>query len=306
LRFHTRIWPYLILMLLALVWGSSFILIKRSLDYFSSYEVGALRISIAFIFLLPLAIYHIRKMQKKDIPALLIVGFAGNLIPSFLFAVAQTHIDSSLAGILNSLTPLFTLVIGLMVFGTRIKGRSIAGVIIGLAGATGLIVSTAEGRIEFQLLYASLVVLATIGYAININVVKHRLQHLHPVHITLFAFLLAGPAALIYLVGFTSFTDHITGDGEQLNGLIYVAILAIFGSALAIMVFNKLIQLTNAVFSSSVTYLIPLVAIFFGVIDGESIKISYLCWMLLILGGVFLVNYGTGKGNNNKKNKLTR
>ncbi|MCF8296477.1 MAG: DMT family transporter [Saprospiraceae bacterium] len=282
--------PWVILVSLAIVWGASFILIKRGLNFFTYLEVGALRITITFLFLLPFAIKRLKKIPKDKWKWLFISGFIGNVIPAFLFPIGQTVLDSYMSGILNSLTPLFTLIIGLLLFKQKAFWVNVLGVLIALFGAIGLINATSDGSSNINLLYASFILIATICYAINANLVKTFLQEMDSISITVFAFITAGPPVVIYLFFFTGFVNKLSSNPALWEGVGYIAILAIFGTALALFFFNRLIQITNAVFSSSVTYLIPVVAIIFGVLDGEIFKPFYLIWIVLILVGVLLVN----------------
>lgn len=275
---------------LALTWGSSFILIKRGLEYFSSNEVGASRISITFLVLAPIAAWKYKNLTKRDWKYLALVGLIGSGFPAFLFAKAQTGIDSSLAGILNSLTPLFTMIIGLGFFSLRTKWFNIAGVLIGLTGAIGLISISGGKSFEFNFQYAIYIIIATICYATNVNIVKYKLKDIDALTITVFSFFTIGLPVLLYLLLFTDFIRQIATEPSALKGLGYIAILAVIGTGLALIAFNKLVKLASPVFAASVTYLIPVVAISWGTLDGEKISfISYL-WMTVILAGIFLVN----------------
>jgi drug/metabolite transporter (DMT)-like permease len=281
---------WVILAVLALIWGSSFILIKRGLDSFSSTQVGALRISITFLFLLPLVFTRIRKITRKEWKFLFLNGLIGSGIPPFLFAKAQTGIDSSLAGILNSLTPLFTVIVSLSFFSLKIKWFNIAGVLIGLLGAIGLISISGGKSFDFNFQYAVYIIIATICYAINVNLVKFKLPETDALTITVFAFFTIGFPVLLYLLIFTDFIHRITSEPAALEGLGYVGILAVFGTGLALMAFNKLVKMTTPVFASSVTYLIPVIAVSWGAIDGEKMTAVSFLWMAVILLGIFLVN----------------
>jgi drug/metabolite transporter (DMT)-like permease len=286
----TIITSWLILFVLTLIWGSSFILIKRGLEYFSSMQVGAMRIAISFLFLLPFAIPRLRQIRRNEWKFLVLVGIIGSGLPAFLFAMAQKGIDSSLAGILNSLTPLFTMIVGLTFFSFRVKWFNILGVVMGLAGALALISISGGQSFDFNIRYAVYIVVATVCYAINVNLIKYRLANLHPVTITSISFLLIGLPALIHLLFFTGFIHQVISNPEAINGLGYVGILAVVGTGLALMLFNTLIKMSSPVFASSVTYLIPVVAVLWGIADGESISWTFGLWILLILSGVFLVN----------------
>jgi drug/metabolite transporter (DMT)-like permease len=281
---------WIILLVLTLIWGSSFILIKKGLVYFSSLQVGALRIAISFLFLLPFALFKVRKPNRKEWKFLILVGLIGSGMPAFLFAKAQTVIDSSLAGILNSLTPLFTLLIGITFFALRSRWYNFLGVLLGLTGAIGLINSSGSLGFEFNMQYAIYVIIATICYATNVNLVKFRLARLDPVTITAISFLVIGLPALLHLLIFTDFINRVGAQEGSLTGLLYIGILAVVGTGLALIIFNSLVKIASPVFASSVTYTIPLVAVFWGLADGETISWTAIVWMGMILFGVFLVN----------------
>jgi drug/metabolite transporter (DMT)-like permease len=275
---------------LALIWGSSFILIKRGLEYFSSTEVGALRISIAFLFLSPIALIRIKRIAWREWKLFLLVGLIGSGFPAFLFAKAQTGIDSSLAGILNSLTPLFTMIVGLSFFSLKPKWFNIAGVLIGLTGAIGLISVSGGKGFEFNFQYAIYIIIATICYATNVNIVKYKLKETDALTITAFSFFTIGFPVLLYLFIFTDFLRQISAEPEALKGLGYITILAVVGTGIALIAFNKLVKLASPVFAASVTYLIPVVAVIWGAIDAEEIRGQSFLWMGVILMGIFLVN----------------
>jgi drug/metabolite transporter (DMT)-like permease len=278
------------LVFLALIWGSSFILIKKGLLYYSSSEVGALRISIAFLFLSPLAVMRIRTISARDWGYLALVGMIGSGFPAFLFAKAQTGLDSNLAGILNSLTPLFTLIIGLSIFSLRVKWFNIAGVLVGLTGAVGLISISGGRSFDFNIQYAAYIIVATILYATNVNIVKYRLKDVDAVTITAFSFFIIGLPVTIYLLAFTGFVEKLSSVPGALAGLGYISVLAVIGTGLALIAFNRLVKIASPLFAASVTYLIPIVAIAWGMLDGEKILPVSFLWMALILAGILLVN----------------
>lgn len=287
---NKKLIAWAILLTLVCIWGSSFILIKRGLDVFSNQEVGALRIVISFLFLLPFAITKLKKVKGRDWFYLSIVGIVGSGAPAFLFAKAQTGIDSNLAGILNSLTPLFTLLIGAVFFNLKSRWFNVFGIGLGLIGAIGLMSISGGQSLQVNLSYAFYIILATICYAINVNVLKKYLKSLNAITITSFSFFIIGFPVTIYLLGFTDFVKQMQTDDQFLAGLGYVAILAILGTGLALVAFNYLIKISSPIFAASVTYMIPVIAILWGMIDGEQFEAIYLAWILIILLGVFLVN----------------
>ncbi|MBI9058231.1 MAG: DMT family transporter [Labilibaculum sp.] len=277
-----------ILLLLAFVWGSSFILMKIGLKSFTSEQAAGIRMLMASAVLLPYSIKNLKFLQRKDLVSLLVAGFIGSFIPAFLFTKAQTQIDSALAGMLNSMTPIFTLVIGMIFYKTKLKWLQVSGLVLGLFGAIGLITSGQDLSFGNINSYALLIVLATVFYGININVVKARLSHLSGVQITSLAFFFTGPAALIYLLT-TDFQPVLASPNWHIHFLALCA-LGIIGTALAMLLMNSLIRHISAVYASSVTYIIPVFAIFWGVLDGEKINILHITCMVLILLGVYLIN----------------
>ncbi|MBP7848673.1 MAG: EamA family transporter [Lentimicrobiaceae bacterium] len=281
---------WFILFSLMLIWGSSFILIKKALLYFDAIEVGGLRMVMAWLLLLPYAIKRIRRFDRSTWLFLAISGFIGSTIPSFLFPLAQRGIDSSLAGMLNSLTPLFTMLLGLAFFRRPAGIMQIAGVFIGLTGAVGLISVSGEASFRFNVGYAAYIILATLFYAVNANVIKSKLMHLNPVTITSLAFFLVGPPVLTGLLTCTPFLDHVSSRPDIWQGILIVAILGMVGTGLSLMAYNKLIHMTTPLFASSVTYLMPVVAVLWGIVDGEVFRIQYIFWIILILLGVALSN----------------
>jgi len=287
-NFNTKFWNWFIFLVLALVWGSSFILMKRGLDAFSSVQVAGLRMLIAFLFVLPFAIKYVKASELKDWPKFLGIGMFGNFIPAFLFTAAETGISSSLAGMLNSLTPLFTLIIGVLLFKAKTRAINIIGLSMGLIGAIGLLIPEKFSDIGAQAGYGAYILIATILYGTSVNIIRTHAGGYHSITTACWAMLLVGPLGGIVLL----FTDLSAAYHHPLfwHSLGYVSILAIAGTALSVMVFNLLIKNTGTLFSSSVTYLIPVVAMMWGVFDGEIISIHQLLAILVILMGVYLVN----------------
>ncbi|MFN8258212.1 MAG: EamA family transporter [Bacteroidales bacterium] len=293
-RLDEKSGQWLILGLLALIWGTSFILMKKGLQSFSSLQVAAMRIFISFLLLVPLLYHRIKKIKKAHLLPLFVVGFIGNGIPAFLFTKAQTQVNSSVAGVLNSLTPLFALLIGLFFFKVKTTIKNLAGVIIGLSGALMLILFSGKFNFEIKNLFPFLIVLATLFYAYNVNVVKQYLHDLDGVSIVAAAFSMVGPFAGIFLL--TSDYTDIHADPQTIFNFSCVFILALFSSVIATILFNNLIKHTTALFAASVTYLIPVVAIAWGLLDGESLNFLQMVAIGVILLGVYLVNSKPVKG----------
>ncbi len=279
--------PWLILLGLSLVWGSSFILIKKGLLVFSGTQVGALRIVISALAFLPIFLYRLQRIDWSKLRYFAIVGLCGSGAPAFLFAIAQTHISSSVAGILNSLTPLFTLSLGILLFGSRTGWMKVAGVLLGLVGAVLLILLNrgAGGQTDWG--YSLLVILAALCYGISGNTVGAYLKDQSSLTISSVSFVLFGGPALLYLLS-TDFVPVMAQGWASWQALGYIAILALVGTVLASIIFFRLIQLTQPVFASTVAYLIPIVAVGWGFVDGELISWGHLLGLGFILGGIYL------------------
>jgi len=252
---NNKAYNWIVLIILAITWGSSFILMKRGLDAFSSGQVAALRIFIAFLVLLPFAYSRLKKAHLVHWKGLLGQGVLGNFIPAFLFTKAETGISSSLTGMLNSLTPLFTLLFGVIAFQTRTGWKNVLGIIVGFIGAIGLLAVGRDGDFGNNLHYGVYVLIATVCYALSVQIIKKYLAGVDAVTATVLAFLPIGLMAGIYLFS-TDFVARLTGEPLALQALLYISILAIFGTAISVILFNQLIHRTDALFASSVTYLI--------------------------------------------------
>lgn len=290
----SRVISWILLIILSVIWGSSFILIKKSLDYFTPLEVGALRIIFAFMVLLPFALTRAKNITRNKWKIFAFTGLVSNLIPAILFAIAQTKIDSSLTGILNALTPLFTVVIAVYYFKFRINLKQITGIIIGLAGTVLLSFINNSGSVGNLNVYIWLIVLATICYALNLNVIKYYLSGEDSLTITSLAIFISGPVSLIILP-FTVFFEKINFSAEFLIALLYVALLGIFGTAIALILYTKLIKISTTLFASSVTYLIPIVAVAWGFLDDELLFPLHFAGMVLILLGIYFINKSDSK-----------
>lgn len=295
---ETKNTKWIILSVLALVWGSSFILMKRGLDGgLTPYQLGAFRIIFTSLFLLSIGWKELKNITKAKILPIFFAGLLGNFLPIFLFALAQTQISSSISSTLNSFTPLNTLLIGSLFFGLTFTKRHVLGILIGIIGCIVLVYAGASGNPSKNYWYALLVLFATWCYASNINLVKKHLSDVTPFTITVgnFAFLLLPALCILY---FTDYSWQITAlsakDFPNLFGsihpLIYVAILGVIGTGLANIYFYKLIQLSSPIFASNVTYLIPVVATFWSVLDHEGVSYVQILGTLIILIGVYITN----------------
>ena len=271
---------------LSFIWGSSFVLMKKGLVSFQPLQVASLRIVIASIAFLPIFIKKYKLIESKDFKYIAIVGYIGSAIPFTLFSIAQTKVNSSMAGVLNGLTPIFALIVGVLFFKVKNNLFKTLGVVIGMIGASILILG-ANGRIEMDNVgYSLLIVVATICYAISVNTVGAKLHHVNSLSVSSASFIIIAPIALIYLFS-TDFISVIQTH-EGVVSLMYITILALLGTFLATIIFFRLVQDTDAIFSSTVAYLIPGVALFWGVIDGEVINLIQILGLVLIVSGVYL------------------
>lgn len=287
---------WLLLGVLSLIWGSSFILMKRGLFHageptLNPMQLASARLFIAWLVLLPLLFRYVG-MFKAHWKPLLGTALLGNGIPAFLFAFAQSRIDSSLAGMLNSLAPLFTLLVGVLIFGVRLRIVNLLGVLLGLAGALGTIAfGRSEGPSTWSI-YAMLPIIGAVCYGLSGNIVKHGLYMLPATAVAVLAISIVGPLGLVGIIA-TGLPHTLATVPHAWSALGYVCILAVFGTGISLVLWNQLIKLTSAVWASSVTYLMPIVAIGWGLLDGETILPMQFMMVGLILMGVYLVNMGT-------------
>ncbi|MFO8148192.1 MAG: DMT family transporter [Bacteroidota bacterium] len=281
-------WIYLIL--LSLVWGSSFILIKKGLIGLSPLELGSFRIIFAALFLVMVGFKSLLKISRSQWRWIFLSAFLGSFFPVYLFAFAETEIDSAIASILNSTTPLMTLIFGILFFRIVFTQNKALGVIIGLLGTLGLIFSGAQVNPDQNYFYSGLVIVASACYAINVNIIKRYMYDISALGITTgnFLVLLIPSVIVLYFSGFS--LREVAINPVLSLSLLYVLILGVVGTGIAMIIFNKLIQISDPVFSTSVTYTIPLVALGWGFLDGEVFSYLQLISALVILLGVFLVN----------------
>jgi len=281
---------WLLLLILTLIWGSSFILIKRGLDVFDAGEVGALRMFAASIVLAPLAVKHFKSFSQRQYFYLFIVGFVGSFLPSFLFAKAETSLSSAMAGVLNALTPMFVVIVGSIFFTQRIGGRTITGLLIGFGGTAILMFAGTDWELSKLNIFGFYIVVATIFYGTNVNIIKFKLAGIRAIPLTSMAFTLILPLAAYYLFFVSDFVEKVITVPGAGMALFYVVILGVFGTAIAMVLFNKLIQFVSPLFASSVTYLIPIVAVAWGLFDNEVLLTQHYIGMMIILAGVYIIN----------------
>lgn len=282
------LYVWLLLTAISLTWGSSFILMKRGMDAFTAEQVACWRIFIGALALTPFW-FRVRRPQwlGKKLGYILLVVTVGSVIPAFLFTIAETHISSSLAGVLNSLTPLFTILVGYLLFKTKVRPLQIVGVVLGFVGAASVIFFQADGRAENDYSYSFLVLLATLFYAISANTIKGRLTGIPSYVIVTVGFGIMGPLAGLYLA-YTGAFGQLTHQPAAQHAFWYMLILGALGTGYANFAYYYLIQKTSPLFASIATYLMPIVAVLWGILDHESFGLIHIAGMGLILLGIWL------------------
>jgi drug/metabolite transporter (DMT)-like permease len=281
---------WLVFSILSIIWGSSFILMKEGLKAFTPYQVASLRMLSAGLILLPFAFKAFKLIPSEKLGLVIISGILGNFIPAYLFCVAETQIDSSLAGILNSLTPMFTIIVGVLFFKVQTNKVKIIGMIIGFIGLSILLAS--GKNVSFHnLSFAALVLLATLFYGINVNIVGRYMQNMGSLNIASIAFVFLIIPSLCVLF-FSGFFNHQFTNTDVLHSLFASAILGVVGTSIATILFYYLVKRAGILFGSLVTYGIPVIAVAWGLFDGEFLNLIQVASLGLILLGVYIVNRG--------------
>ena len=280
---------WFIFIVLSIIWGSSFVLMKEGLVHLSAYQVASLRIVFSGVVLLPTVLKCFNKIPKDKLFIIFMSGVLGSLFPAYLFCIAEEGIDSALAGTLNSLTPIFVIITGALFFKSKTTGNKIFGIIISFTGSILLLLSKGHMQESQNLMYISFVVLATIFYGFNVNMVHRHLHHIGSLQIAAVALTLNAIPALIVLIFTGYFNLPLTSKGI-LFSTGASAILGIFGTAAASIIFYMLVKRAGAIFASMVTYGIPVVAIIWGVIYNEEVGWKQVACLAIILSGVYIAN----------------
>lgn len=281
-------WIYLIV--LSIIWGSSFILIKKGLVGLTPMQLGAMRITFSAIILLAIGWKKLGNINKVQWKWIFISGILGTGLPVFLFAFAETEIDSAIASILNSSVPLLAFLIGIIGFGTKFVKNQFVGVLVGLVGAAALILIGAKINPDQNYYYALLVILASVMYGTNVNIIKKYLQDVSALGIAVgnFIFLIIPALIILFMTDFHKLP--LTTDSTLQISLGYVFLLSAFGTAAAKIMFNKLVQISTPVFASSVTYIMPIISVFWGLLDGETFTFWQFIAAIVIISGVYIGN----------------
>jgi len=283
---NLRKWGTLII--LSVIWGSSYILIKKGLTGLTPVQLGSLRVIITTLLIAPIGYNKIKHIPKNKMKWVAISAFVGSFFPAYLFAFAETEISSSVTAVMVSLTPLFTLLISVIIFGEELLKKQVIGVIIGFLGIIVLINNELLSS-SFNILYVMCIVLAAFCYAVNANLLKYKLPNIPALGIVFMSFLFMFiPAFIVLFFSNFPFSDF-TSNPLILESIVYIVILALFGTAVAKVMYIKLLAISTPVFSVSTTYLMPVVAIFWGLLDGEEFKLTQFIGTSIILIGVYLV-----------------
>lgn len=277
-----------LLIILSVIWGSSFILMHEGLKVFTSIQMASFRLAIIGLIFLPFGIISISKIAKKDIKWFFIAGLLGNFIPAFCFAQAQTYIQSSTAGILNSLTPLFTLLAGLLIFKKKYNKLKLLGIIIGLMGAIILIISKPGGGIERNFHYGLLVIAATALYGINVNIIEEKLSKYNPLYIAFISLSFLFIPSIFLMISF-NFPFVSMFNIHAIKATVCIMILGIAGTGFGLIFFNRLIQISNGLFASTVTYTMPVVSTIWGIFYNETFGLIQIASLSLIFTGILLI-----------------
>lgn len=285
-----------IFLLLCIIWGSSFILMKASKDELTWAQIASLRIFSAGLVMLPFAVFYFSRIPKRKMPLVILSAICGNLLPAYLFAGSiAKNIDSSLAGILNSLTPIFVVVTGILFFRSKIEGRKIIGVIIGFAGLTLLTLAAKKGISLDNLEYTFWILLATISYGFNINIVGHYLKDINPIHLAVVSITcMMIPTGIVLWQ--QNFLQLPFSDDDTFLAVINSVMLGVAGTAIATALFYVLVKKAGGLFASLVTYGIPFIALAWGFVFGEKITMLQISCLGIILVGVYLANMPKKKG----------
>jgi drug/metabolite transporter (DMT)-like permease len=280
---------WILLIVLSLIWGSSFILIKKSLEHFSPYQVGALRVLIAGIILMPVAVSKYKLFPKKNLKWLLLAAFTGNFIPMFLFPIAETEVSSSIAGIINSMMPIFVIIVGALIWKFETTKRQMTGTLISFSGVCMLAFGGDGEGGTFKLIPILLLLLATLCYAISTTTVKSKLMDVSSTVLSafVFAFVLFLPSVIA--LSFTGFFSAFSLNKDMMLGLMFVSLLSIFGTGLAMMMNYRLLKVSSPLFASTVTLLMPIVAIAWGILDGEKLSVLQFAGTGIIIAGLIFL-----------------
>lgn len=282
-----RLVSWILFLVLCVIWGSSFLLMLIGLETLNPWQVAAIRLLAAGIVLLPFAWRVARKIPRDKVSYIILSGFLGSFFPAFLFCLAETRLDSSFAGTLNCLTPVFVILVGASFFELKVNPRQVAGILISFAGSILLFLSK-SGKTG-DLLYVGFIVLATFFYGLNVNMVSRRLSNIPSFEIAVLAFSFLTLPSLLILLGMGTHQLSLSTPGMA-RSLLASAALGIGGTTIASILFYALLKRAGGVFASTVTYGIPFVAIFWGWVYEEKVTLAVIGSLGVILLGILVTN----------------
>lgn len=280
---------FFLLLIISITWGSSFILIKKILPVFDPFQIGAFRAGLSGLLLSFIGVPALRRMKGKDVLWIALAGLLGNFLVVFIFPFAQRHVSSSLAGIINALDPIFTLIMGGILFGIRNRLLQYFGAIIGFLGAIVLVYFSGSESGESHYAYLILLIIGAALYAISALIVEKKLKHIKAVELASSMYSLWMLPALFILVFSGFFNEIDLSQTEIVQSLGYLTFLTVVSTTLVMFLFFKLVQKTSAVFASTTSLLIPVVAVFWGILDGEKFTFWYALGGILVIMGVYFI-----------------
>jgi len=280
---------WIVLIGIGATWGSSYFFIKKALTVFTPYEIGPIRLVITFLCFLPWLISALRNVKKNHLFPLIIVALCGSGFPAFLFPYAQTGLSSSFTGIMSSTTPIFTIAFGVLFFKLRLSPWKLIGVVIGFVGTFFLVISAGSGPLQGSPWYALVILVATSMYSISSNTINKYLVSLDTVSISAIAFTILGIPSLVFLLINGTAEKLVTVSGAW-ESFAYLVALAVFGTFFATILFFNLIKRAGIVFSSTVSYIIPCIALILGFMDGETLNWVHFTGISVIIAGIWLTN----------------
>jgi drug/metabolite transporter (DMT)-like permease len=273
---------------LTLVWGSTFILNKRTLITFTSIQAASLRLTFGLSAMIWFVKPHLALIPKEKRFHLVVSALTGICIPAYCFALAQAGLPSAMTGVLNALTPCMAFILGIVFFRQSASWLKIAGLTLGFIGSAMIILVNAKGQLSLNA-YALWVVLAAMLYGFNLNWVKKYLAEVPALPLATTAVVIAGVVGFCILLT-TNWLESMRANPAGTTSFAAIATLGILGTALGQFFFARMLQLSSALFAGTITYFIPIVAVAWGLYDGEVLTWVHFLGILCIIGGILIIS----------------